>query len=254
MGKIYIYFRCSTDGQDFDQQNECVNGYIRRIGISESNISGIVKEKISGTVDHQYRKISFLLDECSDGDTILISELSRLGRNMSDLFFIVTKFCENGVSIIQCKDGSIIENKSIGGKALLFALSLAAEIEVSNLRQRTRMGLDAIRYKINHGIQHISKNGNVVTHLGREKGCDNSKATAASAISKQCKAIEWRQKSIGYNNVIRWIGEGKSDDYIIHEFNAHHISDPNNYSTPSGKPLTVYTLRKWKSEIKNIIL
>lgn len=136
-----IYARCSTEKQDFEQQKECIKQYLKRIG-DNSDIKEVV-EKVSGTIKHTKRKLQEVLEMCKSGDTIYISELSRLGRSMNDLFSIVSYCGEKDITIIQCKDGTIIENKSIGGKALLFALSLAAEIEVENIRQRTKMGLAA---------------------------------------------------------------------------------------------------------------
>ena len=121
-----IYFRCSTESQDFAQQNEVVTNYLSRIGEKGELLQ--VVEKVSGSVKHTERKLNELLKQCDKGSIIYISELSRLGRNMSDLFQIITEASEKEITIVQAKDGTIIENKSIGGKALLFALSLAAEI------------------------------------------------------------------------------------------------------------------------------
>lgn len=140
-----IYNRCSTDKQDFEQQMECINQYLRRI--NETDELDRVVEKVSGSVKHTDRKLDELLKKCEKGSVIYISELSRLGRSMVDVFEIVNYAGEHDITIIQCKDGTTIENKSIGGKALLFALSLAAEIELENIRQRTRMGLAARKAK-----------------------------------------------------------------------------------------------------------
>lgn len=136
-----IYIRCSTDSQDFSQQQHCINQYLKRMNKPTDLYT--VQEKISGTVKHTKRKLHELLELCEKGSTIYISELSRLGRSMNDLFSIVSYAGEKDITLIQCKDGTTIENKSIGGKALLFALSLAAEIEVENTRQRTKMALAA---------------------------------------------------------------------------------------------------------------
>lgn len=140
-----VYNRCSTEAQDFDQQMQCINDYLRRINETDELVH--VVEKVSGSVKHTERKLNELLKQCDKGSTIYISELSRLGRNMSDLFQIITEASEREITIVQAKDGTIIENKSIGGKALLFALSLAAEIELNNIRQRTKAGLDARKAK-----------------------------------------------------------------------------------------------------------
>lgn len=156
----YVYNRCSTDSQDYAQQQNCITIYLNQHGINpETDITKTVVEKVSGTIKHTERKLAVLLAKCKEGDTIYISELSRLGRNMSDLFAIVTEACERGIKIVQCKDGSTIENESIQGKALLFALSLASEIEVSNTRQRTQMALDARKKLLETDGYFISKSG-----------------------------------------------------------------------------------------------
>lgn len=140
-----IYNRCSTESQDFDQQMQCINDYLKRINETDELVH--VVEKVSGSVKHTERKLNELLKQCDKGSIIYISELSRLGRSMVDVFEIVNYAGEHDITIIQCKDGTSIENKSIGGKALLFALSLAAEIELANIRQRTKMGIAARKAK-----------------------------------------------------------------------------------------------------------
>lgn len=140
-----IYNRCSTESQDFNQQMQCINEYLKRINETDELVH--IVEKVSGSVKHTERKLFELLKQCDKGSVIYISELSRLGRNMSDLFQIVSYCGEHDITIVQAKDGTQIENKSIGGKALLFALSLAAEIELANIRQRTMMGLAARKAK-----------------------------------------------------------------------------------------------------------
>ena len=190
----YIYFRVSTEKQDYDQQRETVYNYLKRIGINE-NLPEVVEKK-SGSIKHTERKLSELLNICRKDDTIYISELSRLGRNMTDLFNIIQEASEKGVAIIQAKDGTAIENTSIGGKALLFALSLAAEIELQNIRQRTRAGLAARKSEGKEigGTHELwgSKNGN------SDRRTATKKAAAVSSSNRREKA---RQNE---NNRLFW--------------------------------------------------
>lgn len=246
----YLYFRASTDGQDFIQQQNCVNIYLNQHGINpEMDIAKTVVEKVSGTIKHTERKLAVLLAKCKEGDTIYISELSRLGRNMSDLFAIVTEACERGIKIVQCKDGSTIENESIGGKALLFALSLAAEIEVANTRQRTQMALDARKKLLETDGCFISKSGRECTKLGRPKGIPNPVGIEAASIARQEAKIRWAEESKGYAWVRTQLAKGKSRALILEEFNELHAADPENYSTREGKPLSKGVLSKWCREM-----
>lgn len=277
--KRYVYFRCSTDHQDFLQQENCVRQYFARSGMDYNAVESIIQEKISGTVKHTDRKLSGLLDSCNPGDYIYISELSRLGRNMSDLFALVQRASDigreeaglederkrkqlgrelkewertpYGVTIIQCKDGTHIENNSVGGKAMLFALSIVAEIEVNNLRQRTMMGLDARREKLAKDGQFISNSGRVCTHFGREKGCDLSAANLASCQKRQDDAILWKETSKGYKWVRDEYFKGTSRADILERFNDYYEKGTDGFSTRSGKPLSSGVLSKWIADFQN---
>lgn len=190
----YIYYRVSTEKQDYDQQRATIFDYLKRAGITET-LQEVVEKK-SGAIKHTERKLAELLGTCEKGDTIFISELSRLSRTMTDLFNIIQEASEKGVTIIQTKDGTTIENTSIGGKALLFALSLAAEIELQNIRQRTRAGLAARKSEGKEigGTAELwgSKNGNKDRHASTKK---------AAAISSATRREKARQNA---NNRLFW--------------------------------------------------
>lgn len=255
----YSYFRVSTLDQDFAQQQNCVNGYLASIRIDpDKEIAQTVVEKISGTVNHNERKLSVLLRKCKSGDTIYFSELSRLGRNMVDLNNIVNECCERGIILIQCKDGMKIENKSIGGKALLFALSLAAEIEVNNIRQRTNMGLDVRKKHQAKGEKWISNTGRECDRLGRpadgidEQGrpyWDLSAANEASCIAKQEAAIRWREQSAAYKMVREWNAMRKTRNEMLAELQRLYELAPEKFGTPKGQCVTRSVLDRWCREM-----
>lgn len=260
----YIYSRCSTDSQDFAQQQNCVNGYLASIRIDpDKEITQAVVEKISGTVNHNERKLSVLLRKCKSGDTIYFSELSRLGRNMVDLNNIVNECCERGIILIQCKDGMKIENESIGGKALLFALSLAAEIEVNNIRQRTNMGLDVRKKRQAKGETWISNTGRECDRLGRpadgidENGkpyWDLSAANEASCIAKQEAAIRWREQSPAYKMVREWQAMRKTRNEMLAELQKLYEHAPEKFGTPKGQCVTRSVLDRWCREMNPIAI
>lgn len=243
------YLRVSSLAQDYEQQSHCINEYFARVGIDPASIDSTVVEKISGTVKHTDRKLAQLIGKCKEGDIIYVSEMSRLSRSMADLFALVTECCERGITLVQCKDGSQIENKSIGGKALLFALGLAAEIEVQNIRQRTVMGLEVRKEWLRKDGQFISKSGKVCTKLGRSSGADTTAAREASIKAKQDAAVAWRENSVGYKWVRKQLQNGMDRKEIVRQFNELHELDPKNYSTPKGSGLSEFTLSKWANEM-----
>lgn len=247
MGKKYIYIRVSTEKQDFAQQMECIRSYFARKGIDPTSIDSIVQEKVSGTIDARERKISDLLDICTSGDTIFISELSRIARETSDTIKIVKECCKRDINLIECKEGALLESNTTDGNISLLFRAYSAEAEVTNIRQRTTSRLDAIKLEIKTTGKHISKAGNIITHLGREKGCDNTKANIASAISRKLKAEEWRDNSDGFQTVKRWVlVDGWSNKLILSQFNALHKINPKVFSTRTGLPLSLSTLKQWR--------
>lgn len=257
----FVYLRSSTLFQDFIQQQNCISTYLQSRNINpEKDITKNVVEKVSGTVNHTERRLAWLLSQCKQGDTIFISELSRLGRNMSDLFAIVTECCERGITIVQCKDDSKIENSSIQGKALLFALSLAAEIEVANTRQRTQMALDARKKMLAEDGRFISKSGNICTKLGRPKITpeerksgvtgDNSAACQARAEA----AISWRENSQAVRYAVRKHSEGWTVTQIADELGKLFEENPTCYGTSTGCKPSKGTVSKWLREANLLAL
>lgn len=256
---LFVYHRVSTDEQDFAQQHKCVADYLKAHRINpDRDIKRTVVEKISGTVRHTERQLAGLLATCKNGDTVYFSELSRLGRNMTDLNNIVTECCERGIVLIQCKDGMKIENETIGGKALLFALSLAAEIEVANIRQRTNMGLSVRKERAARGETWISNTGRECSRLGRpadyvdingKERWDVSAMVDAASKARQDAKILWAEQSKGYRWVAQKVAEGWPRKDIIEEFNKLHEIQPDVFCTRDGKPLTKAVLSKWCREM-----
>ena len=53
-----------------------------------------IEEKISGTVSWHKRQIAAILEQAQEGDTIIVSELSRLGRSMLECMEILSRNAE----------------------------------------------------------------------------------------------------------------------------------------------------------------
>jgi DNA invertase Pin-like site-specific DNA recombinase len=69
-----------------------------------------IEEKVSGKVSWKQRKIGPLLDELKKGDTILLSEFSRLGRSMLECMEIISIAVEKGIKIYTVKGGWQLDN------------------------------------------------------------------------------------------------------------------------------------------------
>jgi DNA invertase Pin-like site-specific DNA recombinase len=91
-------------------------------------------------------------------DIFLVSELSRLGRNLMEVMSILHDCMEKDVRVFAIKEGYELGN-NINSKVLAFAFSLSAEIERNLISQRTK---EALARKKSEGMR-----------LGRPKGSQN---------------------------------------------------------------------------------
>lgn len=101
-----------------------------------------------------------LLEELQDGDTLIVSELSRLGRSMLECMEILALATRKGIHIYSVKGSWQLDN-TIQSKIMALVFSMASEIERDLISQRTK---EALRFKKEQGIK-----------LGRPTGPGKSK-------------------------------------------------------------------------------
>ena len=119
-----------------------------------------IAETISGTKKVEKRRLGELLKTVQPEDTIIITELSRLGRSMIMILDVLQILLEKNVRVIAIKEGYELGD-NIQSKVLAFAFGLSAEIERNLISERTKQGLARVR-----------KEGR---HIGRSKGVKNKK-------------------------------------------------------------------------------
>ena len=139
---IYDYIRVSTENQNLENQ---------KLAISEKfEIDEWIEEKKSGTVDYQKRSLGELIKKLKSGDTLVITELSRLGRSISMVFDIISELKKKKVRVIAIKNNFDLNpdnENDIVSSVLLFAFSLSAQLEREMISERTKLGLATARAK-----------------------------------------------------------------------------------------------------------
>ena len=135
---IYGYLRVSTDEQDVDSQRQGVDGFASKRDMHIDQY--ITDEGVSGAKDPSKRNLGGLLKNVKEGDTIIVSEISRLGRDLFMVMEILHICMQRNVKVFSVKDGYELGD-NIQSKVLAFAFGLAAEIERQMIRQRTKEGL-----------------------------------------------------------------------------------------------------------------
>lgn len=135
----YAYIRVSTEVQSYEGQRHEIECWSHRHSLT---IDHWVQEKVSGTRQVEQRTLGKLLRKMKTGDRLVITELSRLGRNMMMVMSILNTCSQKGIGIYSIKDQFELSD-SLNSKIIAFAFSLAAEIERNLISQRTREALAA---------------------------------------------------------------------------------------------------------------
>lgn len=153
---VYAYIRVSTEMQSYEGQRFEIENWCLKRGWKVDNW---VQEKVSGTKQLKQRTLGKLLVKMCPGDTLVCTELSRLGRNMMMVMSILNTCSQKGLRVFSIKDNFELSD-SLNAKIIAFAFSLAAEIERNLISQRTR---EALAAKKQAGVK-----------LGRPRGSSKS--------------------------------------------------------------------------------
>ena len=186
MKKAVIYARVSSvgDRQSTLRQVLDLTQYATTNGME---VVEIFEEHISGAVKNEERPV---LCECLDYcianaiNTLLISELSRLGRNVDEVLANVKRCKENNLNIYFQKENISIFQADGSKNPFL-------NIFISVLGTCAEMEREAIAFRLNSGLKRYKEAGGKV---GRKVG---------SVKTKERKQEE-------YSKVIRSLKQGKS--------------------------------------------
>ena len=127
------YARVSTLDQNLERQLDLLRQY---------GVDHIFQEKMSGT-KRDRPELNRMLAHVSEGDTIVVESLSRLGRSTKDLIELVELLDEKQVQLVSLKES--IDTSTPTGKLLFTLMSAMAQFERDVISERTQEGLKAAR-------------------------------------------------------------------------------------------------------------
>lgn len=141
---IYGYARCSTseDRQDINRQKR----ELAKLGVDEKNI---YFEYASGTVKDR-TELNRLLDTVKQGDTIAVTEVSRLTRTTSHLCEILSFIQEKHLQLlIGSSFDADCRNEQINSmtKGMIMMWGVFAEMERDMIAERIRSGMENAKAK-----------------------------------------------------------------------------------------------------------
>lgn len=141
--QVVGYSRVSTEEQDLKNQRLEILEYASK---NDLKITTWVEKKVSSRKSTKERLIDVLLERLNEGDTLIVAELSRLGRSVGQIAIIVNTLIKTGVALVCIKENIKLNGTpDIQSKVMLTMFSLFAEIERDLISERTKAGLARAR-------------------------------------------------------------------------------------------------------------
>lgn len=137
---IFGYARVSTEEQNLNRQLD---------QLKEAGAEKIYKEKITGTKKDR-PELKKLLDYAREGDTIIITDLTRISRSTKDLISLVEELGDRGINIKSLKE-SWLDTTTAQGKLMFTIMAGLSQFERDLISERTKEGLKSARARGKQG-------------------------------------------------------------------------------------------------------
>lgn len=132
---IFGYARVSTQEQNLYRQED---------ELKKQGCQKVFMEKVTGTKKDR-PELERMFEHLRPGDTVIVSELSRLSRSTKDIFSIVDRLEKMDVDFTSLKEGIDLKNKSAVGKMMFGMFAIFAQFERDMISDRSKAGVAAAR-------------------------------------------------------------------------------------------------------------
>lgn len=197
--KAVIYARVSSvgDRQNTERQVSDLTSYA---AFQNFTVSQIFEEHISGAKRNTERPVlQQAIDYCKDNNVsiLLVSELSRLGRNAFEVLATVKDLIDNGINLYMQKEQLTLLDAE--GKPTMFA-----PIMIATLSTCAQLERENIKFRLNSGRKlYIERGGK----LGRKVG---SIKTTEQKREEHRDIISYLKRGYSIRNIAKLTGKGIS--------------------------------------------
>lgn len=140
MEKIVAYIRVSCDKQDLSHQKLEILEFARK---NRLHVSEFVEVIVSSRKTTKQRRIDELIEMLAATDTLIVTELSRLGRSTTEVIDLINGLIDRGTRVMIIKQNLNISKYDTNSKITVTLLSLFAELERDLISARTKEALAA---------------------------------------------------------------------------------------------------------------
>lgn len=190
MGKTLAYLRASTDKQDTNNQKLEVLEFARK---KDLKIDDFIELTMSSQKPSKQRRIDELINRLNPADTLIVTELSRLGRSTAEVISLINTLVENNVRVVILKQQLDIQQHDMNSKIIITMFSLFGELERDLVSLRTK---EALAAKKSQG-QTLGKPKGTIQRSKFDQHIEQIKALLEIGLSVRKIA-----KVLGYNHHI----------------------------------------------------
>lgn len=136
---VIAYLRVGTSNKELlEEQKEEIKRYASD---HDMNVDKWVTDVIVGKGKEDERNLAMVLDRMQKGDSLVLFDISRLGRTLSEVMEVMSRCMEKGIQIYSIKDRYILDN-TLDLPVMGDVFKLVAEIEHNLMSTRTKEALD----------------------------------------------------------------------------------------------------------------
>lgn len=138
MGKIVAYIRASTDKQDLSHQKLEILEFAREKSL---RIDDFIEITMSSKKTTKQRRIDELLESLVEADTLIVTEISRLGRSTAEVIGLINGLIQRSIRVMIIKQGMDFKKQDMQSKVMVTLFSLFSELERDLVSLRTKEAL-----------------------------------------------------------------------------------------------------------------
>lgn len=145
--KLGLYYRTSTNHQDFDSQESAIKTWMKQNLKAKPESVLVYQDKMSGTKDDR-PGLDDLLKDCAEGkvDTVLVYKLDRLSRRANFAMQTILKLSEANISFVSVTQPMLDFRPSNPCRnTMLGAFADFAELERIQIVERVNAGIKAAK-------------------------------------------------------------------------------------------------------------
>jgi len=190
MAKTLAYLRASTEQQETNNQKLEILEFAQKKGMQ---IDDYIELTISSRKTQKQRRINELISRLNPNDTLIVTELSRLGRSTAEVIALINAMIDKNIRVIILKQNMDIQQHDMNSKIIITLFSLFGELERDLVSARTK---EALAAKKSQGIK-LGKPKGTIQKSKFDQDVDKIKELLEMGLSVRKIA-----KFLGYNNHI----------------------------------------------------